>query len=59
MTTLSCKVAHHFQFEFFPTEDGFFDQNLVHRTQIQTALHDLFVLFAVESDAAAGAAERE
>ncbi len=52
-------VAHHFQLEFFPAEHALFDQDFVHRGKIQAALQNLFELFAIVGDAAAGAAERE
>jgi len=53
------QVAHHLELEFLPANDGLFDQNRMHRTQIETTRHDRFEFFTVERDTAAGAAERE
>ena len=52
-------VAHHLEFVFFPAEDGFFDQRLVHGREIEAAGEDFHQLFAVVGDASAGAAEGE
>jgi len=35
------EVAHHFQLEFFPPQDRFFDQNLMNGRSSQTVAHDL------------------
>ena len=34
------QVAHDLELELFPADDGFFDQDRVHRAQIQPALND-------------------
>ena len=52
-------VAHDFIFQFFPAGDRAFHQNLVNRTQHQTALTDFAHFRFVVHDAAAGAAQRE
>ena len=52
-------VADDFHLEFLPADQALFDEQLVGRREIQAALADLFELFRVVGDAAAGAAERE
>ena len=49
-------ITHHFHLVLFPTDQRFIDQQLVGRRQVQAAFADLFELFAVVGDAAAGAA---
>ena len=53
------QVAHHFQFEFLPTENRFFDQNFVNRRRREPMAHNLFELFRIECRAATRAAQRE
>src|SRR5436190_2660635 len=43
-------VAHHFHLVFLPAEQGFFDENFVHRRKFDAALGDLFKFFAVVTD---------
>ena len=52
-------IPHHFHLEFFPTDERFFDQDLVYRRHGETALSDLFKLFPVVSDPAAAATQSE
>src|SRR5580698_243804 len=52
-------VAHHFQFEFFPSQNRLFDQSFVDRREVETACQQLHQLFTVVGDAAARAAERK
>ena len=52
-------IAHHLHLILFPANQGFVNQQLVGRRQVQPTLADLFKLFAVVSDAAAGAAHGE
>ena len=59
MMTLSSGVAHHLEFVFLPSEDGFFDQRFVHGREIEAAGQHFAEFFAVVGDAAAGAAESE
>ena len=47
------EIAHHLELVFLPSQDGFFDQHLVHRRKIKAAGHDLQQLLAVIGDAAA------
>src|SRR5262245_54346799 len=53
------KVAHHFELELFPSDDGLFDKHCVDRTQIEPALNDTLELFAVKCDATPSPAQRE
>ena len=52
-------VADHFHLEFLPAQHRFLDEDFVHGREFQAATRDLFELFLVVGDAAAGAAERE
>ena len=58
-TKLSRTVAHHFELEFLPAEDGFLDQRLMHGAGIEGASDGIRKFFVVVGDRAAGAAERE
>ena len=51
------KVAHDLQFELFPPNDGFFNQDLVGWAQIQSTLGQLFKLLRVECDSPSGATQ--
>src|SRR5206468_10297382 len=53
------QVAHHLELELFPSDDGFFNQHLVHRTEVQAVLNNAFKLFAVEGNASTRPAERK
>src|SRR5437660_4666282 len=53
------QVAHHFEFELFPAKHALFDEDLMHRRKVQTALENLVQIFPVVSDAASAAAQRE
>ncbi len=50
-------IAHNFQFDFFPAEHGFFNQNLADGRCFDTALGDFLKFFNIVSDTAAGAAQ--
>ena len=52
-------IAHHFELEFLPAEDAFFDQDFMDRREVDAALQNFFGFFAVIGDAAAGAAHGE
>jgi hypothetical protein len=52
-------VAHDLHLELFPADQALLDQQLLRRAQVEAALADLFELFRVVGDAAAGAAHRE
>ena len=52
-------VANHFHFVLFPTDQRFFNQQLVGRRQVDTTLADFFEFFWVVGNAAASAAQRE
>ncbi len=52
-------VAHHLEFEFFPTENGLLDQRLMHRAGIESARDQVGEFFAIVSNRAARAAHRE
>jgi len=52
-------ITHHFHLVLFPADQRFINQQLVGRGEIQTAFADLFELFAVVGDTAAGAAHRK
>ena len=49
-------IPKQFQFKFFPSIDGFFDQNFVNRAQFQSTQYFLFELFFSPDDTAAHAA---
>ncbi len=49
-------VAHHFHFILFPANQRLINQQLIGWREIQTAFTDLFKLFAIVSNTAAGAA---
>ena len=53
------QVAHHLQLKFLPAQHRFFDQHFVHRAEVEPAADNVVELFRVESQAAAGAAQRE
>ena len=44
-------IPHDLEFVFFPTHDRDFDQDLVNRTQLETACDNLIKLFTVVGDA--------
>ena len=50
-------VAHHLHLVFFPTQQGFIDQDLVHRRGIKARAAIVFVIVAVIGHAAAGPAK--
>ena len=52
-------VAHHLHFVFFPAEDAFFDEHLVHGRKIEPAADRFVEFLAVVGEAAAAAAQRE
>ena len=52
-------IAHHFHLILFPADQRFINQQLVGRREIQAAGTNLFKLFAVIGDAAAGATHGE
>ena len=52
-------VAHDFQLELFPAEDGLFDEGLMHRAGIERQGDGFGKLFVIVGDGAAGAAERK
>src|SRR5439155_21749090 len=52
-------VAHHFHLVFLPAEQGFFDEDFRDGREVHAALGEFVELFAVVSDAAAGAAQGE
>src|SRR5690606_39166676 len=52
-------VAHDFHFVFLPAEQRFFDENFVHRREVNAALGDFFKFLDVVGNTAAGAAERK
>src|SRR2546430_1686675 len=58
MTTLSLR-SHDLQLELFPTNDRFFNQNLVGRTQIQSPLGQFFKFLRVECNTPSGASQSE
>ena len=49
-------VPDHFQFQFFPAQDGFFHQHLADDTGLQAPGADGFQFFFIVNQAAAGAA---
>ena len=53
------QIAHHLELIFLPPQNRFFDQRFVHRREIESAGQHFQQLFAVVSDAAAAAAQRE
>ena len=53
------EIAHHFEFVFFPAEDGFFNQRFMHRAHVQSVRDGLAKFFLVVGDGAAGAAKCE
>ena len=55
MTQLSLLVAHDLHLELLPAEQGFLDEDLVHRARGRARLGHVFELLAVVGDAAAGA----
>ena len=52
-------ITHHFEFELLPTQDAFFDEQLLGGREIQAALADGLELFNVVGDASAAAPHRE
>ena len=56
---IAAVIAHHFEFDFLPAGDAFFDEDLMDRRTVQTVLRNLFELFFRFSDAAARSAERK
>ena len=52
-------VADHFELVFLPAQHGFFDQYAAHRRGVQALAQQVFELFSVVGDAAAGAAHGE
>jgi hypothetical protein len=52
-------VAHHLELEFLPADDRFFDENLMHRAELEAALREVAELLDVVGDPAAHAAERK
>ncbi len=52
-------VADHFHLVFLPANERLFDEQLVGGRQVDAALADLFELFGVVGNAAAGATQRE
>src|SRR6185436_625523 len=49
-------VAHHLELEFLPADDGLFDEDLVHRAEVQAAAGELAELLDVIGNAAADTA---
>ena len=49
-------VAHHFHLEFFPAQQAFIDQDLVHRARIQAGFAEMLIIIAVIGHTATGAA---
>ena len=54
----SGRVANDFDFEFFPAENGFFDEALARHRSLQAARDDGFELVHIVDESAAGAAHR-
>ena len=52
-------VAHDFQLEFLPAENGLLDQNFVHRAEVEAPADFFLKLLAVVSDPRARPPERE
>ena len=52
-------VTHHFHFIFFPTQQRFFNKQLVGRRGFETALTDRLELFHVVGDTAASTTQSE
>ena len=53
------KIAHDFEFEFFPAEDGFLDQRLVNRAHVERGRNGFGKFLLVVSNRPASAAKRE
>jgi hypothetical protein len=53
------KIAHHFEFELFPAEDGFFNEGFMDRAHVERVGDGLRELFAVVSDGTAGSTKRK
>ena len=52
-------ITHHFHFELFPADYGFFKQHFAGRRSIQTALDNLDKLFTIVGNTAARTAHGE
>ena len=52
-------VAHHLQLELLPSHHRLFDQDAMHRREIEAASDDIAQFFDVVRDPAAGSTERE
>ena len=50
-------IAHDLQLELFPSKDGLFDQNFVHRRDVEAHLDDIFEVFRPKGKVAAAAAQ--
>src|SRR5262249_1950212 len=53
------EIAHNLQLKFFPSDNRFFDQNLVGGAQIQPPPSQFFKLFCIERNAPSGSSQRE
>src|SRR2546427_7161647 len=53
------EITHHLQLELLPSDDRLFNQDGVHRAQVETALDDAFEFLSVKRKAAAGTAQRK
>ena len=52
-------VAHDLHFKFFPAQQRFVDQNLIHRAGIKPGLAKMFIIFAIERHTTASAPKRK
>ena len=59
MMRVAREIAHHFELIFLPTKHALFHQDFVDGREVDAALQNLFELFTVVSDAAAGTAHSE
>jgi hypothetical protein len=53
------QIAHHFQLEFFPTQNRFLDQNFVNRRRREPSAYDVFKFLWIVGSAAASASQCE
>ena len=55
---ISFCITHYFQFQFFPSENGFFDQYLTDKTCLKSTCADGFQFFYIIYKSAAGSSHR-
>ncbi len=55
---IAFRITHYFQFQFFPSENGFFDQHLTDKTRLKSTRTDSFQFFYIIYKSAAGSSHR-